>query len=293
MVTIDSVKVGVVFPQTETSSDPGALRAYVEAVESLGYSHLALYDHVLGADPDRPGGLRGPYTDKDPFHEVFVTLGYIAAITSTIELVTEVLVLPQRQTALVAKQAAEVGLLSGGRLRLGVGLGWNQVEFEALGEEFGNRGRRVEEQVAVMRRLWTEPVVDFAGEFHVIPRAGLNPMPGRQIPVWMGGTAGAAKRRVARIADGWMMNTPTEKDARGALAEMRQLVADAGRATQDFGIEVRFGLDDGPEKTASDISEWHELGISHATINTMRGGLAWPDGHVDALRRFSEVYRED
>jgi probable F420-dependent oxidoreductase len=285
------MKVGVVFPQTETSGDPRALREYVEAVESMGYAHLVLYDHVLGADPDRPGGWSGPYTDRDPFHEVFVALGYIAAITSRIELVTEVLILPQRQTALVAKQAAEVDMLSGGRLRLGVGLGWNAVEYQALGEDFGNRGRRVEEQVEILRRLWTEPVVDFKGEFHSIPKAGLNPLPGRRIPVWMGGTADAAKRRAARIADGWMMNTPTEKDPRGALSRVRELVVDAGRSPSDFGVEVRFAVTDGLEKAAEEVSEWRLLGISHATVNTMHGGLRWPGGHLEALRRFSELYR--
>src|ERR1700730_17841842 len=161
------MKLGAIFPQTESSTDPGALREYVQAVEAIGYAHLGLYDHVLGASPDRPGGWRGPYTHEDLFHEVMVVLGYIAAITTRIELVTEILVLPQRQAARVAKQAAEVDLLSGGRLRLGVGLGWNRVEMEALGMDFTTRGRRSEEQIEVMRRLWTEPLVDFKGEFDV------------------------------------------------------------------------------------------------------------------------------
>ncbi|HEV1997971.1 MAG TPA: LLM class F420-dependent oxidoreductase [Candidatus Dormibacteraeota bacterium] len=287
------MKVGVVFPQTETSSDPAALRAYVEAVESMGFAHVALYDHVLGAQADRPGGWRGPYTDADLFHEVFVTLGYMAAITSRLELVTEVLVLPQRQTALVAKQAAEVDLLSGGRLRLGVGLGWNRVEYEALREEFGTRGRRIEEQVELMRRLWGEPVVDFSGEFHSIPSAGINPLPGRRIPVWMGGTAEAAKRRAARIADGWMMNAPTEEAPRGALLQVRQMVADAGRDPSAFGIEVRVPVTGGLGEAAAEMAGWHQLGISHATVNTMGAGLAWPNGHIDALRRFTEVYSEN
>jgi probable F420-dependent oxidoreductase len=287
------MKLGVVFPQTETSADPGALRAYVEAVEEMGYAHVVLYDHVLGAHPDRPGGWRGPYTDRDPFHEVFVTLGYMAAITSRIELVTGVLVVPQRQTALVAKQAAEVDVLSGGRLRLGVGLGWNRVEFEALGEAFNNRGRRAEEQVQLMRMLWTEPVVHFEGEFHRVSSAGLNPLPGRQIPVWMGGSAEAAKLRAARIADGWMMNTPTEKDPRGALEAVRRMVADAGRNPGDFGVEVRFSLGDGLDQTLAGLAEWRGLGISHASINTMRADLEWPAGHIAALRGLREAYRED
>ncbi|GAC1331390.1 MAG: hypothetical protein NVSMB17_09410 [Candidatus Dormibacteria bacterium] len=280
------MKLGVVFPQIETNGDPGAIREYVSAVEEMGYAHVALYDHVLGASPDRPGGWRGPYSDTDPFHEVFVTLGYMAAITKSIDLVTEVLVLPQRQTALVAKQAAEVDILSGGRMRLGVGLGWNQVEYQALGEDFTNRGRRLEEQVAVMRRLWTEPVVEFKGEFHTISRAGLNPMPGRAIPVWMGGTAPAAKQRIARIADGWMMNMGTEKDPRAALAEVRKLVSAAGRSLDDFGIEVRFSVSKGLDVAARDVEAWEQLGITHASINTMGAGLSWPGGHIDSLRRF-------
>ena len=286
------MKVGVVFPQIETTADPAAIREYVTAVEQMGYAHIALYDHVLGASPDRPGGWRGPYTDSDPFHEVFVTLGYMAALTTEIELVTEVLILPQRQTALVAKQAAQVDVLSGGRLRLGVGLGWNRVEYEALGEDFGTRGRRAEEQVEVLRRLWTDRLVDFHGEFHSVPLAGINPLPTRVIPVWMGGTAAAAKARLARIADGWMMNTPTERDPRGALAEVRELVAAAGRAPADFGVEARFVLGNDVEKTVAEVSEWQQRGISHATINTMGAGMTWPGGHLDALSRFRAAYRE-
>jgi probable F420-dependent oxidoreductase len=282
------MRVGVVFPQTETDADAGALREYVQAVEGMGYDHVALYDHVLGASPDRPGGWRGPYTDQHPFHEVFVTLGFIAAITSRLGLVTGVLVLPQRQTALVAKQAAEVDILSGGRLRLGVGLGWNKVEFEALGEEFNNRGRRVEEQVALLRRLWTEPVVDFRGDFHRVSSAGLKPLPGRRVPIWMGGTARAAKLRLARIADGWMMNSGTEEDPRAALAEVRQMVADAGREAQDFGVEVRVGVSSGLDRTSQRLREWADLGVSHASINTMGAGLSWPQGHLDTLRRARE-----
>ncbi len=286
------MKVGAVFPQTETSGDPGAIREYVEAVEAFGYAHLVFYDHVLGASLDRPGGWRGPYTDKDPFHEILVTLGYLAGITTRLELATGILILPQRQTALVAKQAAEVDLLSGERLRLGVGLGWNRVEYEALGEDFSNRGQRIEEQVEVMRRLWTEPLIDFKGRFHTISKAGLNPLPRRQIPVWMGGTALPAKRRIARMADGWMMNTPTEKDPKGALSQMKELVQEAGRSPKDFGIEVRFSITDGLEQAAQEMSDWHELGITHATVNTMGAGLEWPRGHVEALRQMTDAYRE-
>lgn len=284
------MKLGAVFPQTESSADPGALREYVQAVEGFGYDHVALYDHVLGASPDRPGGWQGPYTHEHLFHEVFVTLGFIAAMTSRIELVTEILILPQRQTALVAKQAAEVDLLSGGRLRLGVGLGWNRVEMEALGEDFATRGRRAEEQVELLRRLWAEPLVDFRGEFDVIPSAGLNPLPGRQIPIWMGGTAEAAKRRLARIADGWMMNLPTEADPLAALEQVREFVADAGRDPAAFGVDVRVGVRNGADNSAEGAAEWRDRGVSHVSINTMAAGLDWPAGHVEALRRFREAF---
>jgi probable F420-dependent oxidoreductase len=283
------MKVGVIFPQTESSADAGALREYVEAVEDIGYQHLAFYDHVVGASPDRPGGWRGPYTDKDVFHEVLVVLGFIAAFTTKLELVTEVLILPQRQTALVAKQAAEIDILSGGRLRLGVGLGWNRVEMEALGEDFHTRGRRIEEQIDVLRRLWTEPVVDFEGTFHHLAGVGINPLPGRQIPIWMGGTADAAKRRAARLADGWMMNTPTEADPVAALEQMRGLLAEAGRDLSTFGIETRVGVHGGIERATALADDWRQRGVSHLAVNTMRAGLEWPAGHIEALRQFHKA----
>src|SRR6185503_11240568 len=191
-------------------ADPGALRAYAQHADGLGYTHLLAYDHVLGADPEVHPGWSGPYDLHTTFHEPFVLFGYLAAVSS-LELVTGILVLPQRQTALVAKQAAEIDLLTGGRFRLGVGLGWNYVEFEALGEEFANRGRRSEEQIEVLRRLWTEPVVDFEGQWHRIPAAGINPLPvQRPIPIWIGGSAEAAVRRTARIADGFFPQRPLD-----------------------------------------------------------------------------------
>ena len=202
------MRIGAVLPTTEIGSDPAALRDFAQAVEALGFSQLLLYDHVLGADPDRPGGWQGPYTIAHPFHEVFVTIAYLAAATTTLEFATCVLVLPQRQTALVAKQAAQLAVLSGDRFRLGIGSGWNYVEYEALDQNFHNRGRRQEEQVALMRRLWTEPVVDFQGEFHTVSRAGIDPRPRRPIPVWFGGSAEPQLKRAARIGDGWSPRPP-------------------------------------------------------------------------------------
>ena len=198
------MRVGVVFPQTELGGDPGAVRAYGQRVEALGFTHLLAYDHVVGADPEVHKGWQGPYDVHTTFHEPLVMFGYLAAVTTTLELVTGVIILPQRQTVLVAKQAAEVDLLSGGRFRLGVGLGWNAVEYEALGEDFTNRGRRSEEQVEVMRRLWTEESVTLDGRYHHVTGAGLAPLPvQRPIPVWFGAASDRAYERAGRLGDGW------------------------------------------------------------------------------------------
>src|SRR3984885_9869785 len=194
------MRIGVVFPQTEIGADAGAVRAYAEHVEGLGVTHLLAYDHVVGADPNDSPGWDGPEALHNPFHEPLVTFGYLAAVTTSLELVTGILILPQRQTVLVAKQAAEVDLLSGGRLRLGIGLGWNAVEYEALGEDFSNRGKRCEEQVDLMRKLWTEPSVTFSGSYHHVTGAGLAPLPvQRPIPVWFGASSPRALRRAGRL----------------------------------------------------------------------------------------------
>ena len=213
------MQVGVVFPQTEIGADPAEVKGYVEAVEEMGYAHIFIADHVLGADPQFHPAVAGTrYTDKSLMHEPLTLMGYIAAITTKLQLATGILILPQRQTALVAKQAAEVDVLSGGRLRLGIGVGWNPVEFEALGQDFHNRGRRSEEQVAVLRALWTQETVSFQGRWHRITHAGLNPLPvQRPIPIWIGTgniddpvPAEPVLRRVARIADGWFHNLPPD-----------------------------------------------------------------------------------
>src|SRR5436853_5331098 len=185
MAKATQLPVGVVFPQTEIGADPAGVRAYAQAAQDLDYSHLVVYDHVLGADPAAYPGWSGPYTAQTMFHEVFVLFGYLAAVAPALELVTSVVILPQRQTALVAKQAAEIDILTGGRFRLGLGIGWNHVEYEALGMDFTNRGRRLEEQIELLRRLWTEPVFDFEGRWHTVTAAGLNPLPvQRPIPIW-------------------------------------------------------------------------------------------------------------
>lgn len=287
------MKLGVVFPQTEIGNDPGAIRAYAQATEELGYDYLLAYEHVVGAHPSRLKdlGRQPPYTHESPFHEPFVLFGFLAAVTSRLELVTGIVILPQRQTVLVAKQAAEVDVLTLGRLRLGVGLGWNPVEYEALGENFRNRGRRVEEQVALLRLLWTQPLVDFEGRYHRVRGAGINPLPvQRPIPVWMGGSAEPALRRLARIADGWISQLAPTPEAGEVVERVRSYVREAGRDPSRFGVEGRLHLcATSPDGWPQAVHTWRQLGGTHLAVNTMRCGLKSPDEHIEAIRRFRQA----
>ena len=285
------MQIGVIFPQTEIGADPGAVRDYIQAVEDLGYGHIAIYEHVLGADPKRHEGWTGAYASREMFHEPFVLLGYIAAITKRLELATSVLILGQRQTALVAKQAAEVDVLSNGRLRLGVGTGWNPVEYEALGENFHDRGRRSEEQIALLRALWTEDTIDFNGRWHKVTAAGLNPLPiQKPIPIWLGGGAEALIRRVARIADGWFPRFGPDEDGRKVLERLQSYAREAGRDPASIGIEGRINVfDGGPELWASQAATWKDMGATHISVNTMKAGLASTDDHISTIRRFKEI----
>jgi len=285
------VKVGAVFPQTEIGADPGGVREFAQAVQELGYDHLLAYDHVLGADVSSRPDWPGPYTAEHQFHEIFVLFGYLAGIVPGLELVAGVLVLPQRQTALAAKQAAAVDILSGGRLRLGVGLGWNYVEFEALGENFHDRGRRSEEQIEVMRRLWTEPIVDFEGRWHQVPRAGINPLPvQRPIPIWIGGSAEAAIRRAARLADGFFPQRPLDGDWPATMERFHRWVEEAGRDPSEIGVEWRIDVSQGtPDDWRAEAEERKTLGATHLSVATMRGGLRGPDAHIERIRQAVEA----
>ncbi len=289
------MKIGAIFPQIESPADPGAVRDYAQSVEQMGYDHLAIYDHVLGAATASRPEWRGPYTSKDPFHEPFVVFGFIAGLTSRIELVTEVIILPQRQTALVAKQAAEVDVLTGGRLRLGVGLGWNAVEYEALNEDFHPRGARLEEQINVMKALWTSPVITFEGRWHRIVEAGINPLPvQRPIPLWMGGgrDSEAAMRRIARLGDGWFPQVASDAQAETAIANLRRFAKEAGRDPGAIGIEGRINTLDGPvDLMVERAKAWERLGASHLAVNTMRSGHKSITEHIAALRAFIEAWR--
>jgi probable F420-dependent oxidoreductase len=280
------VRLGVVFPQTEIGRDPAGVRAYAESVAENGFDHVMAYDHVLGADPRGHPGFSGPYTEASLFHEPFVLYGFLAAAAPGLELVTGVLILPQRQTALVAKQAAEVDLLTGGRFRLGVGLGWNDVEYEALGVPFAGRGGRIEEQIDVLRRLWQEPVLTYEGRYHTITAAGINPLPvQRPIPIWMGGFSERALRRIARLADGFF---PGSAPPGGGWAEtierMREVRREAGRDPGEFGLEPRIQAGIGsPDDWRRAALQWQSLGATHLAVNTMGGGLNGPDAHIGRI----------
>lgn len=279
------MKFGVVFPQTEIGNDPVLIRDYAQAAEELGFSHILAYSHVLGANPERPGGWVGPYTYKDSFHEPLVLFSYMAAVTRAIEFATGIIILPQRQTALFAKQAATLDVLSGGRLRIGIGIGWNQVEYLVLNKDFHNRGRRVEEQVELLRLLWTQPLVTFAGRWHKVPDAGINPLPiQRPIPIWFGGHHEKALKRMARLGDGWMTNYKTPQDAKPSLELLEQSLEEAGRSWEDFGLEARLVYGDGKADSWTDLIEgWKTAGATHISFNTMGHGFKEPFDHLRAI----------
>ena len=293
------MQIGVVFPQTEIGSDAGAVRDYAQAAESMDYSHILAFDHVLGANAASRPGYRGPYDHNSLFHEPFVLYGYLAGITEKIGLTTGIIILSQRQTVLVAKQAAAVDVLSGGRLRLGIGIGWNDVEYEALGENFKNRGKRSEEQVEVLRALWTQELVTYEGKWHTITDAGINPLPLQQpIPILFGGMADAVMRRIARLGDGWLPQfegfgadgTSPNEEGRRLIAKLHEYIREAGRDPAQIEIEGRVKLGErSPEECAAEVAAWSDLGASHVTFNTMGAGLSSPDDHIEAIRRFKKA----
>ena len=286
------MEIGVVYPQTELGGDPDAVRRIGVAVEDLGFDHLLAYDHVVGAvHADRTPRLTGPYTEHDPFHDPFVMFAHLAAITERIGFATGVLVLPQRQTVLVARQAADVDLLSGGRLRLGVGVGWNHVEFDALGQDFRTRGAREEEQIELLRRLFTEPVVDFTGRFDRVDRAALLPKPARSIPIWLGGSGPAAFDRGARLADGFMYFGGDFARVLDDLADVRERVRGLGRAVDAFGADCLVGTGGGPANVIPKLEAWRAAGGTHASVVTMGRGLDSVDGHLDFLAAVADAVR--
>jgi probable F420-dependent oxidoreductase len=285
------MRIGVTFPQTEFGNDPIAIRDYAQAVEGMGYTSILAYDHVIGASLATRPNWTGPYNSDTPFHEIFVLFGYLAAVTQRVELVTGVVILPQRQTALVAKQAAEVDVLSGGRLRLGIGVGWNHVEYDVLNENFRNRGARSEEQIAVLRALWAEPVVNFTGRWHMIDNAGINPLPVRRsIPIWIGGYAEETLDRIGRIGDGWTVFRVPDEKLRAQIERIHAAAVAAGRDPAAIGIEGQISLGRMPESDWAEYADrWRAIGADAMTVNTMGMGLKTPQEHIDMLAHAAKI----
>ncbi len=285
------MKIGLVFPQTEFGHDPGAVKAYAQLAESLGLSHVLAYDHILSANPDRPGGWHGPYTHEHPFLEPFVLFSFMAAVTENLGFATGILISPQRETAVIAKQAATLDVLCNGRLRLGLGVGWNKVEYIGLNQDFHTRGRRMTAQVKLLKKLWTEPLITHEDEWHNIPDAGLNPLPIQQpIPIWFGGSSDAVLRRIAQHGDGWMPNFGTAKQAQPTLEKLDGYLEGNGRLRSDLGIEPRLHLAGGnPDRWHKAIIAWQAAGATHFSFNTMNAGLTTPQQHMDAIQTFAKT----
>ncbi|KAA1283119.1 MAG: LLM class F420-dependent oxidoreductase [SAR202 cluster bacterium] len=289
------MRIGAVFPQTEAGTDIGAVTDYIQNVESLGFDHVLAFDHVLGANASSRPGWSGAYQHTDSFYEPMTFYSYVAAITSRLELATGVIILPQRQTALFAKQSATLDLISGGRLRLGIGTGWNQVEYEALGENFHNRGKRSEEQIDLLRKLWSQELVTFEGKFHTVTDAGLNPLPpGRSIPIWFGGMADPVLERVAKLGDGWLpLGSPNDK-LKISFDTLKKYLDQNSKSMSDIGVEAMISLKNSGSDTdiRKDLSSWAEMGTTHISINTMNCGLKFPGEHIKAISNFIKIAKE-
>jgi probable F420-dependent oxidoreductase len=276
------------FPTRDIGSDPAKIRDWAQAAEDLGFAHIEVPDHVFGATAR--GDFKPIYNETDPFHETFTTLAFIAAVTKRIGLTSGVLILPQRQTGVVAKQAAEVDLLSAGRLRLGVGVGWNHVEYQGLGIEWHTRGARQAEQISVMRRLWTEDLVTFTGRFHDLQSISILPRPVQQpIPVWFGGSSDAVVKRAARVGDGWMPIMAPDAEAAAKLEALRGHLRAFGRDPAKFGLEGWLRMHEAkPDRWAAAAEGWRKLGAQMVMLYPMYR-LPTFAAQVDTLRKFREV----
>ena len=288
------MKLGLSFPQTEIGTDPSKIKDFMQSAEDLGYDFITFVDHVLGEEAPRGASFAGNYTRDFMFHEVMVLMGYAAAVTNRIGLGTAVMILPQRQAVLVAKQAAEVDLLSGGRLRLGVGLGWNKVEYDGLGMPFGNRAQRFSEQIDVMRELWSQRVVEYRGDFHNFDSAGINPEPiQRPIPVWIGAMKEVAVRRAARVGDGWFMYPRQDPgdEAHAMISTYRQAAAEAGREPDSLGVNATVFANQGagPDEWRTIMEKWERMGVNELTFRTAESDLENLEAHMDAIKKMAEV----
>lgn len=293
------MKIGAVFPTTEIGNDPSVIRDWAQTAEGLGYDYMLTYDHVLGAvHADREPPFMGPYTEDHPFHEPFTLFGYLAALTQRLELATGVIILPQRQTALVAKQVAELDVLSGGRIRLGIGTGWNHAEYEALGIPFAGRGKRFDEQLAVLRRLWTEDLVEFSGDFHRIDRANILPRPTRPIPLWFGAIQPVALERAVKQGDGLTLATAPSR-IEPMVDRAHEMLAAIGRDASGYGLEAQVDFSQGPGEWESEMALWRRKGGTHICLRAMdtgselmgleKVGYSGPQAYIDALETFKKA----
>jgi probable F420-dependent oxidoreductase len=286
------MEFGCVLPHNEIGTDPQAIKAWAQGVEALGATHMLIYDHVLGADRDRSGGFEGPYDKDIAFHEPFTTFAFLAGVTQSIDFVTTVLVLPQRQTALVAKQVAQLAILSSNRFRLGIGTGWNQVEYEALNEDFDNRGKRQEEQVELMRALWADETVSFDGKYHRVTKAGINPRPSAPVPIWFGGGAPALLKRCARMGDGWMPVMGANQAAADALALIETERQSRGLTMDGFGVQAQAQFAGGTvERWRSHAMRWRDLGATHLAVATHNAEPTDADGHVARVAAYLDAVK--
>lgn len=303
------MKFGALFPQFEIGADPAAIRDFAQATEDLGYRHITCFDQIVGLNKKSRPDWTYVHDAEDMFHEILVLFGFLAAITKDVELATGVVVLPMRGTALVAKQAAEIDVLSGGRLRFGIGVGVKPDEFEACGENFKVRGKRCDEQIDLMRKLWTAPLISYEGKFHRVKDGGLNPLPvQRPIPVWIGGISDAAIERTAKLGDGWMPNFQADDFGRRSIEKMRALARGFGRDPDRIGVEATVTIiDRTPDELRKELDDWRSMGATHITVSTMPErwveeekrwnkvripGLDTPADHIRAIRRFREEMPE-
>ena len=281
------MEIGAVFPHNEIGTDPQAIKDYAQGVEELGVTHLLIYDHVLGADRDRPGGFEGPYDKDVAFHEPFTTFAFIAAVTKKLDMITTVMILPQRQTVLVAKQAAELAILSNNRFKLGIGVGWNTVEYTGLNENFKNRGKRQEEQVELMRLLWESEVLEYKGEYHHIDKASINPRPSKSVPIWFGGGAPQLIERCADLGDGWIPLMGPNEAARKTLAAIKEKRKSKGLDWDNFGVQAQAQYAGGDaERWNKHAEKWRNLGASHLAIATHNAEPTNVDGHLGRIKEY-------
>jgi probable F420-dependent oxidoreductase len=282
---VHGIAVGAVFQHGLVGTNVDEIRRYVQGVEAIGLTQLVAYDHVLGVGLGTRPGWTGPYSEEDAFHEPLTLFAFMAGITERLEFATCVLVLPQRQTALVAKQAAQVQIVSGGRFRLGVGTGWNVTEYEALGVPFERRGARLDEQIAVLRGLWSQPTVNLSGEFHQIDDAGINPLPATPIPIWVGGSAShRVRERIARLADGWMVPRLERGPAAEVAADLRRICEQHGRDPNTLGIEARLYLGQVPRsRWQEEVHQWAAIGASRLNLITDGMGLSTVQQELEVL----------